>query len=125
MRRHVVVVADPDPLAAQRARQALEEEGWEVRVTDRISEALRTIQGEAVDVLILDTEVAELEWHRAVPIIKEMRPRLPIIITARANAPDLEAEVRRQHVFYYHLKCFGLEELRLAVRSAIQRGTRR
>jgi len=120
-----VVVADPDPVTAQRTRWALEEDGWEVRVTDRISEALRLIQREAVDVLVLDTEVSELEWHRAVPIIKEMRPRIPIIITARANTPDLEAEVRRQHIFYYHLKGFGVEELRLAVQSAIQREAKR
>ena len=90
-------------------------------ITDRISECISNIQQRDVHALVLDVEAPEMKWYEAIPIIKGINPSLPIIITSSQNTPELEAKIRRQKVFYYHVKSFGVEELELAVRNAMER----
>lgn len=92
-----------------------------MELTDRISECISTIQNKDIGVLVLDVEAPEMKWYEAIPIIKGVNPSLPIIITSSQNTPELEAQIRRQKVFYYHVKSFGIEELELAVRNALER----
>jgi DNA-binding NtrC family response regulator len=56
-------------------------------------------------------------------IIKGLYRRLPIIITATENNPDLESRVRKKGIFYYHVKSFGMDELLLAINNAMVRAT--
>ena len=117
----VVLITDPDPKSREWLYPFLQKEGFNVELTERISECISTIQKKDIRVLVLDVEAPEMKWNEAVSIIKGINPSLPIIITSSENTPELEAKIRRKKVFYYHVKSFGVEELELAVRNALER----
>jgi DNA-binding NtrC family response regulator len=120
-KRGVILITDPDSVTGELFRSFLQKEGYNVMLTDRISECISNIQQRDVRVLVLDVEAPEMKWYESIPIIKGINPSLPIIITSSQNTPELEAKIRRQKVFYYHVKSFGVEELELAVRNAMER----
>lgn len=120
-KRGVVLITDPDSVTRELFRSFLQKEGYNVMLTDRISECISNIQQRDVRALVLDVEAPEMKWYESIPIIKGINPSLPIIITSSQNTPELEAKIRRQKVFYYHVKSFGVEELELAVRNAMER----
>jgi DNA-binding NtrC family response regulator len=115
-----ILIVEPDEQLTKRLRPFFRKERFLTKTVKRLSEAIRNIQQEHVSVLILDVDVHDMAWDDAVPIIKGLDPSLPIIITAARNTPELEANVLRQKVFYYHVKSFGTEELTLAIRNAMK-----
>jgi len=120
-KRGVVLITDPDSVTRELFRSFLQKEGYNVMLTDRISECISHVQQKDIRALVLDVEAPEMKWYEAISIIKGINPSLPIIITSSQNTPELEAKIRRQKVFYYHVKSFGVEELKLAVRNAMER----
>jgi len=66
----------------------------------------------------MEVNLPEIKGYDAVPIIKSIDPNLKIIITTRKNSRQLEAKVRSQEIFYYFIKSFGHDELKLAIRNA-------
>ncbi len=116
-----ILIADPEPRFLSDWARALEEEGYQVFTTDKGSQAIQIIQEEKVDLLIMEADFPEIKAYEAIPIIKGVDPTLPIIVTANHNTPELEARIRRRPIFYYHVKSFGPEELRLAIRNALER----
>ncbi|MFH1083494.1 MAG: hypothetical protein V1751_08895, partial [Pseudomonadota bacterium] len=75
-------------------------------------------QGERVDVLVLDAVLLE-EDYGFISVIKGMERDLPIIICAENNTPQLESEIRKHKIFYYHIKSFGMEDLEMAISNAV------
>jgi len=116
-----ILILEPNSKLAEKIHLIFRKEGFLVDTTERASETIRNIQEEHVSVLIMDVGVKDMNWEEVVPIVKGMYPTLPIIITASQNTPELEAQVLHQKVFFYHVKSFGIEELILAVRNAIEK----
>jgi hypothetical protein len=42
-------------------------------------------------------------------------------MTTKKNTKRLEAKVREQNIFFYFIKSFGKEELKLAIRNAFSK----
>jgi len=67
-------------------------------------------------------EVETSQWgYDAVSILKAIDPEIQIIMTSQDNNMDLEAQVRKQDIFYYYIKSFDKEELIEAVRDVFQK----
>jgi len=116
-----ILIADPESAFLSHWAGALSAEGYQVLTTDKGSRAIQIIQEEKVDLLVMEADFPEMKAYEAIPIIKGVDPSLPIIVTASHNTPELEARIRRRPIFYYHVKSFGPEELRLAIRNAMER----
>jgi len=82
-------------------------------------DAVKKISEGSIDCLIMDVDLPEMKGYEAVPIIKKIEPGIRIIITARKNTKELEAKIREQDVFFYFIKSFKKEELKLALKSAL------
>lgn len=118
-----IMVADGDRGSLEAIHALLFQEGYQVQKACRLFDVFQCLQREKIDVLILDVQMPEMKGYEAIPLIRGIDPQLPIIMTAEENSPELESQVRHHRVFYYHIKSFGLEELKLAVENAIQRGS--
>ena len=116
-----ILIVEPNQEIAKKLQQVFRQERYVVNGTDRASEAIRNIQQEHVSVLILDVGVKDMAWNEAVPIIKGFAPALPIIMMSDINTPELEASILHHKAFYYHVKSFGVDELMLAVRNAVEK----
>jgi len=67
--------------------------------------------------LLLDVDLPEMKGYEAVSILKSIAPDIKIIMTTKRNTKYLEAKVREQDIFFYFIKSFGEEELKLAINN--------
>ncbi len=117
-----VLVLDPDPKAVEDWRACLRVEGISVEQVSSVKEAARKLKDLRCGCMVVDVDLPEMKGYKAVPILKAIQPHTKVIMTARTNSKDLETNVRRQDVFYYHIKSFSASELASAVRGALQAG---
>jgi two-component system response regulator HydG len=63
--------------------------------------AIKKILKQTVDVLILDIHMTGMSEIEVVPVIKNVRPDLPIITITGHTSVETEGKVRAQGIFYY------------------------
>ena len=62
-----------------------------------------------------------MKGYEAVPILKNLKPEIKIIMTTQKNTKELEAKVRSQNIFFYFIKSFDKDELKLAIFNAFKK----
>ena len=116
-----ILVIDPDSTAARELSSLLVDEGYEVEISGSVREAAEKIKDVKFDCAVTDVDLPEMAGYEAVSILKAIDPKIQIIMTAAANTPELEVKVRKEDIFYYHIKSFDAEELKEAVRDVFMR----
>ena len=116
-----ILIVDPDSEAARESALLFIEEGYDVETSDSISAMAERIRDVRFDCVIIDVDLPEMPGHKAVSIVKTIDPKILVIVTAAKNTVELEAEVRKQDIFYYYIKSFDREELMAAVRDAFKK----
>lgn len=113
-----ILIAEPAEALSGNLEAFSKDKGFALLKTDNLKETLLTLQEQRVDVLVLDAILLE-EVYGFICVIKGMERDLPVIICAESNTAELESEIRRQKIFYYHIKSFGIEDLEMAISNAI------
>jgi len=116
-----ILVVDPDSTAVRVLLSLLVEEGYDVEISGGIREAAEKVKDVKFDCAIMDVDLPEMAGYEAVSILKAIDPKIQVIMTAAANTPELEVKVRKEDIFYYHIKSFDAEELKEAVRDVFER----
>ncbi len=114
-----VLIIDPDPVARRDLAHILKRDDFILETGKTLSEAIKKVSEGGFDCLVMDIDLPEMKGYDAVPILKNLDPSLKIILTTQQNDKRREAKARAQDIFYYFIKSFGKDELRLAVRNAI------
>lgn len=97
-----------------------ERERYEPEIAKSVAEAAEQTQTINFHCIIMDVDLPEMKAYEAIPLLKTINNKPPIIITADKNSLEVETKVREQDVYYYHLRSFGPDELRLAVGSVFE-----
>ena len=116
-----ILVVDPDDETAPQLASVFVEEGYDVEVSASISAMAERIRAARFDCVIMDVDLPEMAGYKAVSIVKTIDPSVQVIMTAAENSAELEAEVRKQDIFYYYIKSFDREELIEAVRDVFKK----
>ena len=117
MERRVLII-DPDSRDRASMTKFLENERCVVETGKGLTDAIKKIANGNFDCLIMDVDLPEMKGYEAVSILKNMDSDMKIIMTTKKNSKRLEAKVREQDVFYYFIKSFGNEELKMAINNA-------
>ena len=114
-----VLIIDPD--ITERAVMAafLKGENFYVETGRGLADAVKKIREGCFNCLIMDVDLLEIKGYEAVSIIKIIDPKIKVIMTAKRNTKNLEAKVREQDIFFYFIKSFGKQELKLAINNAL------
>ena len=115
-----VLIMDPDPLFSCKLKSVLCSQGYDVETAGYLATAVERLKDVDFGCVIMDEALPEIKGYDAVPILKVFFPDIPIIMTATRNTPALESQIRRQHVFFYHVKSFDIDEIQLAVDDAFR-----
>lgn len=116
-----ILIVDSQNEAAQQLASVFVEEGYDVEVSTSISAMAERIRDARFDCVIMDVDLPEMAGYKAVSILKTIDPSVQVIMTAAENSAELEAEVRKQDIFYYYIKSFDREELIEAVRDVFKK----
>lgn len=117
-----VLIIDPDKYARVKFSLLLKDPKCEVESAETIPEAVKKLKEGYFDCVILDVETHNAQGYEAIPIIRAISPDTEVIATTSENSRKLEARTRGHDVFYYYIKSFDVEELKLAVKNALRKG---
>ena len=113
-----VLIIDPDPKDRRDLAQYLRNENYYIETGKNLSEAIKKISEGCFNCLVMDINLPEMRGYDAIPIIKNLDSRLKVIMTTKKNTKKLEAKVREHDIFFYFIKSFGKDELKLAIKNA-------
>jgi CheY-like chemotaxis protein len=116
-----ILVVDSDTEAARELSSLFIKEGCDVEICTGITKAAERVKNVQFDCVIMDVNLPEMTGYEAVSILKAIDPKVQIIMTSAENTAELEAKVRKQNIFYYHIKSFDRKELIEAVRDAFKK----
>lgn len=118
---HTVLVVDDDPQVRGYLRRLLERAGYAVIVARHGREALRAVErlGAAIDVLVTDVDMPEMDGRELVGEVSRIRPGLPAIYVT-GNLPACQELVGAGCSAI--AKPFVSDRLLVAVRDALEPG---
>ena len=116
-----ILIVDPDTNTQKDFLSLLTGEGYQVETSEGLINGLQKLKNIKFDCLIMDVELREMKGYQILPIVRAVDPKIEVIMTAARNTPELEARVREQDIFYYYIKSFDREELRLAVHDVFKK----
>ncbi len=118
--RKTILIAEPTEVLALELHAFLGDMGFSAIRAVSLKETLLTLQSQRADVLVLDAVLLEEDCD-FISVIKGIEGDLPIIICAETNTPEFESKIRKQRIFFYHIKSFGIQDLQMAISNAINK----
>jgi len=115
-----ILIIDPDEKERKEMVSFLKKENYYVETGKGLPDAAKKISEGCFNCLIMDVKLPEMKGYEAVSILKNIDPKLKVIMTTKKNTKKLEAKVREQDIFFYFIKSFGKEELKLAINNAFK-----
>ena len=113
-----ILIIDPDSTDRTIMATYLKSENFNVETGIGLKDAVKKISEDHFCCVIMDVELPEMKGYEAVSLLKRIDSQIKIIMTARKNTKYLEAKVRQQDIFFYFIKSFGKDELKLAINNA-------
>ncbi|MGB6866559.1 MAG: response regulator [Candidatus Aminicenantaceae bacterium] len=114
-----ILIIDPDENDRNVMATFLRQHNYSVETVKGLSDALKKVSEGCYDCLIMDVDLPEMKGFDAVSIFRNIDPKIKVIMTAKKNSMELESKVREQDIYYYFIKSFGKDELRLAINNAL------
>jgi DNA-binding NtrC family response regulator len=116
-----ILIIDPNHRERTVMASYLKAEDYAVDTASSLAEAIQKLAPEDFPCVILDVDLLEMKGYEAVPILKNIKPEVKIIMTTQKNTKELEAKVRSQNIFFYFIKSFDKDELKLAIFNAFKK----
>lgn len=96
-RRKTLILAEPVSALSSDLETFFTENGYQSIPARSLEETLLTLQNQKIDALVLDAALLREDFG-FIPVIKGIEKKLPIIICAASNTPELEAQIRKQGI---------------------------
>jgi two-component system, NtrC family, response regulator AtoC len=119
MSSSILVVDDEQDLATAIA-DYLVRHGYATHVNSSGEQALRTIEEEQPDIILLDYRLPRMDGLKVLSRIKESRPEIEVIMLTAHGSVEGAVEAMKHGAFDYLTKPIDLEELRLLVEKVLQ-----
>jgi DNA-binding NtrC family response regulator len=122
-----LLIADKDAATRKRMADVFIEAGYDVTVTDSAAKAIDGVLKKTAQVLLLGTQLSEVDTALLVPLLKKCNRNLMIILIADDTPLPMIRKVRKEGIFYHALRPEepeDEEEIRQAVKYAMQSLTR-
>ncbi len=116
--RKNIIIGEPAGALSKELEEFFYEKGYDMHTVNNLKEIILMLQNQKVKLVVLDMELLKEDLD-FLTIIKGMEKELPIIVCSEHNSPELEGKIRKQGIFYYHIKSFGIEDLKMAISNAV------
>lgn len=116
-----VLIVDDDRSIRAALRTFLASNGFAIVETARGEEALEYVQAMEFDAVLLDIEMPAMNGIEALRLMREERPRLPIIVMSVMDGEESKVEALDAGADDYCTKPLRLRELAARLRSAVRR----
>ena len=95
--------------------------GYRVETIKAVGEMILRIRKEEVDVILIDDEIEGVKACDVVPLVKNINPKIQIIVISSEESIGSAKRLRGAGIFYQAMKPVDLEEVKSAVACAFQK----
>jgi len=118
---HILMITNQDRENYLDLITYLKEHGYEMIIEKEWGASIERVQDESFNVIVLDTSVKGIDIPQAIHIFRNFDPNVKIIVKTDCSTRQFESEIRKEKIYYYHIDSFDSDDLKLAIRSAIER----
>jgi len=115
-----VLIVDDEEVLRDVLEAVLRREGFDVLLAGSGEECLSILDGEEVDLVILDMMLPGINGLDTLRSIRHSNPSLPVIVITAYSSIDGAIEAMKQGAFHYIPKPFKNEEVILTVNKALE-----
>jgi len=121
MERKKILVVDDEEAMRHMLSLLLKREGYEVRAAEKGSEALRLVDSEPFDFLLVDVVMPEMDGLELLQSLKEKKVEPTVIMMSAYGNLDTAVEAMKRGAYDYISKPFKPDEILLTLRKAEER----
>jgi len=115
-----ILLIDDEPNVLYSLEKCLREEGTEFLTAETATAGIELVREQQPDVVICDVRLPDLSGLDAFLRMREIEPRLPVIIITAHASTDVAIEAMKRGAFDYLPKPYDLDELKQTVRNALE-----
>jgi DNA-binding NtrC family response regulator len=116
-----ILIADDEEIVIRSCLRILDGDDFQVEAVQDGREALRKIEENPYDVMILDIMMPNMDGLEVLRRVKETHPNLDVIMITGLSQIDTAVQAMKLGAFDYISKPFEPDELKLVVRRALER----
>jgi len=120
MRKAKILVVDDEHLIRWSLEQSLRKQGYDVQTAGTGEDALRHIQEEPPDLMLLDIQLPGMDGLEVLSRVKEIDEELVVIMVTALGVLETAVKAMRLGAYDYINKPFNLDELAIIVRKALE-----
>lgn len=121
MKTKKVLIAYEEDASARSLANFLQGFGYKVERAHEVSQIVRSVRHDKVDVILIDDEVEGVKACDLVPLVKSMSAKIQIIVISSEESLGLLKRLRGAGIFYQAMKPIDLDEIRSAVMCAFEK----
>lgn len=114
-----ILVVDDEEHMCWALERAMRQEGYQVLTATQGRQGLDLIREEAPSLIILDLKMPEMDGMEVLQQIKEMQPKLPVIILTAHGTIETAIEAMKIGAADFITKPFDLDELKIVIKKAL------
>ncbi|PLX92349.1 MAG: DNA-binding response regulator, partial [Desulfuromonas sp.] len=120
MRKYKILVVDDEHLIRWSLEQNLKKQGYEVLACGSGEEALRLLQEESPDLILLDIQLPGINGVEVLERAREIDEDVIIIMVTALGVLETAVKAMRLGAYDYINKPFNLDELALVIKKALE-----
>lgn len=117
----IILIADDEPIVLDSCRLVLEAEGFQVITLSSADEALRVIEEEGPDLLLVDIKMPVHDGMFLMEKVKNAYANIPVILMSGYATPEVVKESTERGAAVFLEKPFTPSELLETVRGVINK----
>jgi len=121
MKSKTILIAYQDDLWPRPLSSFFHRMGYKIETTKSVSEMIRKVRKGNIHVILIDNEIEELKACDVVPLLKNINPKIQIIVISSEESISLVKRLRGAGIFYQAMKPVDLGEVKSAVECAFEK----
>ena len=121
MKLKTILIAYQDDLCTKSLTTFFHSRGYRVDTTRVMSEMIRRIRRGNIHVILIDDEIEGVKACEVVPLLKNIDPKIQIIVISSEESIGLVKRLRGAGIFYQAMKPVDLGEIKSAVECAFRK----
>ncbi len=118
MKPKTILIAYQDDQGTRSLSTFFQGIGYKVEATRAMSEMIRRIRKANIQVILIDDEIEGVKTCDVVPLLKNINPKIQIIVISSEESIGLVKRLRGAGIFYQAMKPVDLGEVKSAVECA-------
>jgi len=118
MKSKTILIAYQDDLWTRSLTTFFHSMGYRVEAARVMSEMIRRVRKGNIHVILIDDEIEGVKACEVVPLLKNIDPKIQVIVISSEESIGLVKRLRGAGIFYQAMKPIDLGEIRSAVECA-------